>query len=557
MVRFRWTHVAAAAVLLVGCQRLPQPQAAEAGGGTTGSEPSGSTFLPTADGLDDGSEDGAPTPDPTVCIENRAISYLEINSIQDLAGVEVVRGPLHLKNMTHDKLQWVQCLRRVTDIQDLSGSLFIEDSIALTDLDALQHLESVSGALQIWDNPALDNVHGLSSLTNAERVIINRNPVLTSVAGLEHVVTQVVDLADNPRLPNATFSAVSELDSLWVDDNARLAGLSFPQLTRAESVVLRELPLLTNIDGLDALEEVDYISLADLEAVTSVAGLASLREVTGNLRMSMLPAVDEVMLPSLTHTVSFGLDEMASLERVELPSSDQLEEIHLAALPQLEALPAVPASAGLHSIVLEDLPLISTLDRLEPGGLGMSHLMLSDMPMLSDLDTVTGTNGIEGTLSLVRLPLLDSLSFLADLTHVVGSASFESLPLLTSLEGLEQLQSASDLSLAKLDGLTSLEGLGGLADVRALVVVENAQLGSLLGLEGVATAWRLVVAGNPALTNIDALYPAPERARLQIGDRLQITGNATLSQCDAEAFLQLLLDGGWLGENEVVDNGPC
>lgn len=68
---------------------------------------------------------------------------------------------------------------------------------------------------------------------------------------------------------------------------------------------------------------------------------------------------------------------------------------------------------------------------------------------------------------------------------------------------------------------------------------------------------RLWITDNPALTSIDPLSPAQDGALAQPGQSLIITGNLTLSQCVAEAFLQSLLDGGWLGEHDVTNNGPC
>lgn len=541
--------------LLVGCQPLPEP--AEAGADTEVAEPDWSgTFLPSSGDTDDGNADdstGGALPDPTVCVENRTRAYFEIDSSQDLAGVEIVQGPLILRNMSDEDMQWAQCLRRVTDLQHLSGDLSIGSNAALTNLDALQHLESVSGSLQIGDNPALQDVDGLASLTELEWLAVQQNEVLTSVAGLEQVVTQRLDLRGNPMLTSATFSAVSELGQLGVSDNTQLTVLSFPSLTKAGTVEIHRLPLLADLSGFAALQQVGRLNLQGLDALSSLTGLASLREVSQGLLTLMLPELEELALPSLTHAQALTVHEMASLQRIDLPAIGQLHELRLHALPQLAELPNVPAAAGLRSIELDELALVSTLDPVQGGSSVMSKLVLSNMPLLAEFDALAGVTSVEEELQLAGLPLLDSLAPLADMSWV-GSASFESLPGLTSLAGLEQLQTAWSIELTQLNGLSSLAELSGLTEVETLTVRGNAQLDSLQGLEQLGVVRALGVVENPMLTSIDALSGG---ALALHAEWIELKDNLALSQCVAEAFLQSLLDAGWLGDSDVANNGPC
>lgn len=120
------------------------------------------------------------------------------------------------------------------------------------------------------------------------------------------------------------------------------------------------------------------------------------------------------------------------------------------------------------------------------------------------------------------------LSWLTNLETIVGSFRISDTPDLVSLTGLENLTSVgSYITIERNDSLSSLSGLAGLNSVGTYLLVSDNPLLTTLGLSN--------------LTNI--------------GEDLIVVENASLPQCDADAFGTAVASG--VGNNLVTnDNEP-
>jgi hypothetical protein len=194
-------------------------------------------------------------------------TFLEFTKNSDL---EVLRGVAVFNRgiIVHDGVDDLSALRCLTQL----FGLYVEGNSALTSLDDLAQLRSVSFTLQFLDNTALTSLSGLEGVsgelpgglrlknnsqlvniaalrgvTRAGALQIVDNPRLTALVGLEGVTT-VGLVADDPLEvgTNATLTTLTALDGvtslvdirLWVHDNPKLVQLGFAGLVQASDVTI-------------------------------------------------------------------------------------------------------------------------------------------------------------------------------------------------------------------------------------------------------------------------------------------------------------------------------
>ncbi len=160
-----------------------------------------------------------------------------IQNDADLArfeGCSAISGDLTIARSQLEDLQGLEALRSV------SGALVIADNDQLSDLSGLERLGSV-GSLRVSDNSSLSCMRSLSNLHSAPVVEIRNNPELVSVHGLEGLsqVDQLTLLNDG-LFETAGLANLRQVGELTVADNARLISLGgLNGLTRAGSVQIR------------------------------------------------------------------------------------------------------------------------------------------------------------------------------------------------------------------------------------------------------------------------------------------------------------------------------
>ncbi|WP_191859796.1 receptor L domain-containing protein [Hanstruepera ponticola] len=155
---------------------------------------------------------------------------------------------------------------------EIDGSVFIgfsnQNESDITNLDALISIESIQYGLTIQNNPLLNSLSGLNGLTfiNGGALTIKNNESLTTTGALSGLLSfKSLLIEDNPVLLNVN-------------------GLEGVRLSR-ESIIITNNVALTNIDGLAGLVSVEgeILFIAGNTSLSSINGLSNLQFVTGDL----------------------------------------------------------------------------------------------------------------------------------------------------------------------------------------------------------------------------------------------------------------------------------
>lgn len=155
---------------------------------------------------------------------------------------------------------------------EIEGSMIIGfsslEETNITNLNALNSIESIQYGLTIKNNPLLLNLNGLNGLNyiNGGTLEINSNEMLNNINDLSGLLSfKSLVVEDNPMLLN-------------------LDGLEGVRLSR-ESIVINNNNALLNIDGLSGLDTVDgvIVFIAGNPSLSSINGLSNLQFVAGDL----------------------------------------------------------------------------------------------------------------------------------------------------------------------------------------------------------------------------------------------------------------------------------
>lgn len=322
------------------------------------------------------------------------------------------------------------------------GALEVVEVRTPADVAALARVE-VMAELHIVDSELVD-LSGFECLRQAEKVYIERNPLLESLDGLDGL-TEIVGRLDDPEDDAGAELLIRGNDSL-VD----VSGLS--GLQRVEGTLeLSGNSVLAEVAGLSALELVgrDFV-VSENDRLERLGGLDAFGGGThygegagGFVRISDNPVLREVVFPQ--HPIKAA--------GVEIERNPQLVDLsaRLLCSPFWYAITDCPLLQDLPQSVRESTPIPSLLcaDRTEA-------YSVVGIPAISDL---------------TALPRVQSLARL----EIGANAG------LAGLGGLEELQYVAELviednpklaSIAKLDVVMQ----GGLLTVESLLAVRNNQM---------------------------------------------------------------------------------
>jgi hypothetical protein len=275
----------------------------------------------------------------------------------------------------------------------IDGTLKIEDESEIPDYDCVVE---ITGNLEFEAVP-MTNLDGF--------------PRLERVGGM------LVILWTDSLVEITGFPALREVGSLWIEGHDALESIEgYAKLEHVmDDLVLDELPVLTNIEGLAAVTSVgselsvwDVDALESLEAlqVESIGGMLTIRDCDV---LSDLSGLDNLtVLPHVLIWDNDGLVSLAGLEQVTQMESLELE--------RNAALTTVDALVNLHVITdrlnIEGNPELASLAGLaalsEVGG----NFELVDNDALPEVGgpefpmAVTGQIHICGNGSLVWLPMM-------------------------------------------------------------------------------------------------------------------------------------------------------
>lgn len=186
-----------------------------------------------------------------------------LTRLDGLSGLVVVG---HLEIAENPILENLDGLSSLTAI---GGSLEIRENTALQNLDGLSSLASVGYSLLepvcesivVRDNPSLMNINGLSGISRAEcDISIQTNPALENLDGLSGLVSIGGDLAIYENTSLADISGLS---------GVREVGYAFVGIGIADS-------LISDVDALSSVEKAGDLTLTNNKLLSDCSGVLTL-----------------------------------------------------------------------------------------------------------------------------------------------------------------------------------------------------------------------------------------------------------------------------------------
>jgi hypothetical protein len=325
------------------------------------------------------------------------------------------------------------------------------------------------------------------------------------------------------RINNRRWSALPVVPLLCacsadvVDLGGGARGLSGARGARCESsLVIAESVRVSSqaeLEELRGCEEIQGDLRVDLFAGADLSPLVALRSVGGGLLLGGFPAPprDEPWRPGMADEVE-----------------DVIEQGFLPSLHGLEALERVGEIAMSH-VAVSDFSAFQSLRSVatQQNGSLPGQLLMEDAPNLTSLRGLENVSDIQ-MLLLNDNPLLESLDGLNVYGASMGAVAITNSARLSSLYELSLMSSMTVLALHA-TGVRNLDDLLNLEQVSALELVANPELENIDALGGLVTAESITVAQNPKLRRF------PSMARMGGGlTQIMITRNAELETISLE-----------------------
>ena len=326
---------------------------------------------------------------------------------------------------------------------------------------------------------------------------------------------------------------------------AGLAQLQHLDLGYNEVADLTPLSGLTNLTYLNLVTEASSTPLARLRRLQHLS-LAS-RSITDLSPLSGLTDLQTLYLWNTAVTDITPLAGLTALQKFALPAN--IEDISpLAGLTELQTL-TLPRNAITDITPLAGLTRLRTLD--------LTSNLIADLSPLAELHGLTtldlGRNQIRDISALAELTTLQYLYLghndISDISPLAGLTTLQELGLsdndisdISPLAGLTTLQelglSDNDVSdISPLAGLTALQTLllagNSISDISALqnltglnyLDLSHNAVEDVSALEGLTNLYSL----NLGYNRIEDLAPLAANSGLGDGDRIDLTGNSTLT----------------------------
>ena len=268
-------------------------------------------------------------------------------------------------------------LTSLAGLNQLTSVYWIEinNNSALTSIDALLTLTSVSGPLVVNGNPVLTNVDGLAGLTSLPggALLLQNNASLTDLSGVSGMTSIAASLVISNN------DALTDLDSL--------VGLT----TVAAPILISDNDALTSISGLSGL--VAYSSIFQLVSNSSLTSIAGLDNFTS--------------LDGMNITFNTALTNLDSLSGLTTTGTSGLNIVGNTALTDIDGLAAMVSSNGnvritdnsLLSLCSSLLILLDQVDDALPGpGPGVAGIpdVNGDVTVSGNLDGCNSIGDIVG-----------------------------------------------------------------------------------------------------------------------------------------------------------------
>ena len=192
---------------------------------------------------------------------------------------------------------------------EIGNNLMINDNPELVGLDGLQGVQGELNNLTIYRNAKLTNIDALAGITAGWSIVIVENPQLINIDGLRNLSSDKrplhVSIDKNTSLDNLDgLASVSEVTWLGLHSNTGLTSIEgLANLHKAESITISDSGL-TSLRGLENLQSVEgWLEIVYNDNLVEIQGL-NLLTSTGRLLIAANDVLQEIT--GFTHMTSTG-----------------------------------------------------------------------------------------------------------------------------------------------------------------------------------------------------------------------------------------------------------
>ncbi len=250
------------------------------------------------------------------------------SNLENLHGLQNIGSVIH--GLTIEGAAAFDNLDGLENITTITENVTIS-SLTLKNVNALNNLNTIGGALSISHNPQLHDITGLSSLHSVNKNLdVVYNDSLTTLIGLDNLDTigGSLNISYNPQLHSiaglASLHSVNKnLDIVYNDSLTTLMGLNGLQSIGASCSIKANKSLVT----LDGLENISHIgttfSIDGNPVLAELTNLHNLREIgsltiNANMALTTLSGLDS--LESIEQTLwiskNFSLTDLSALSHL-------------------------------------------------------------------------------------------------------------------------------------------------------------------------------------------------------------------------------------------------
>lgn len=430
-------------------------------------------------------------------------------------------------NVTFDtQAQLDAYLIQYPNCDTINGTVLI--GAGVNDLSGLTSLTTITGRLQFLFPSGLTSLNGLQNLANVNQIRINGATGLTNLNEFSNLTSvSEISISNCSALNDITgLSGITTINAILnIFNNGALQSLNglqnFTTTAFNANIFIEDNPILTDIS---ALNNLNFANVSFLQ----IRNNSVLENCTSDFVCNYLDNLNANRAADIVNNAS-GCNSVTEVQTA------------CAAIP-----PTCPtgnvmlnSQADVDNFVLQ-FPNCTVIN----GNLKLEGNIF-DITALINITQITGFLEIVGC-QLENLDGLNALVNVGDRTRIFGNPNLE------RVDGLERLESTTELSFTlntnlteislpalqniplgifidENDSLNSIQGLSNLSNgnIGPISITENPVLENLNGLENVQNVTNMFIWANPNLNDISAIANIPY---LNVGV-LTIANNTSLSVC--------------------------
>lgn len=368
--------------------------------------------------------------------------------------IKTINGDLTISPISENGTVDISDLSALDELDSITGSLIIRQTRGLSSLNGFEGIRFLGGSLFVEYNQDLSSLNGLNNLTKAVTVQVLGNPKLQNIdaiGGLNNVRT--LNISRNTQLTQlTTFSDLTQVSFLVIAGNTQLNSLQGLENIQNSSEILSILrnPNLTDLSGLNGLTEValldigENINLTDITAlsgITSAKALSitrntSLKSLSGlenleSIRQGSIDIWDNPVLESLS-----GLGDELNFVGQAGFTTRQSASIRIGNNPLLTDLGSIRFRGALfNQLEFFNMPLVTAVPKFE-AGTAISDLRVENLDQVVNLAPILAMDGPIHDLTIINNDLLENLDGLTGFNSVSGNFNIGNNEKLTDLCGI-------------------------------------------------------------------------------------------------------------------------